>query len=478
MQLLSEIKEILGIDLDNNVIFKNPSNLITSPTLQTFNRSKRKLKEIENKSDSFSVPRNFDPGEIYDAFIEITTNRQTTLSSYFNTNTKIRKLCSSLDYWEGGRKSILKSDLFHEAIILISNQFRNSWFSILVYLLLKHWISIPPSNKKVLIQFLRTQIAYYKGKNALIVNVKDNLNYFIDDQAASSLASSILYNKWKLSELGSQLDLPTSYLQSEFFSEVAELVTDGICRQNVDDITSYLEDLNHFLEIHNNDLTIKKCYVKIIIHVSEGYGNEVIDNVKSEAFRLIGDPAIESKWYPWNNEPETKTQISKARDILNEWINREILELFFHKIIMDSDRKNFWLQYYKNANKLKIFGPPHMLNSLKLDRRISKYIGKRFGKLLQASGQCALVMEIKDYVFVEFETTGTAFYAYKKSNPNCPDFESYRLWKTDLIKPRRMRILLRRSGYTMYDDKSEGWLAHQSGWEYHLGRWINKYLGI
>ena len=146
--------------------------------------------------------------------------------------------------------------------------------------------------------------------------------------------------------------------------------------------TSYVKGIIEFLHRHDHKPISKQCLSKFIIKIDNSNNLDSQDYVESEALRLIGDLGIDALWSPWEGAKTIDEQeLKKARTILNEWITKKFIGLFFEKLAMDSDRKEFWMRYAKKISKFKIFSHTTDAYNLKQDQRLVPYLKTRLGEL-------------------------------------------------------------------------------------------------
>ena len=158
---------------------------------------------------------------------------------------------------------------------------------------------------------------------------------------------------------------------------------------------------------------------KIIKFVDKNDYLDFKEDVKSYAFKKIGDPSNDPDWFPWKNASEIeKKELEDSQNIVNVWLNAQFIELFFSKLVMDINRKLFWERYLKKITKFKICGSEYLYKELSLDKRVQPYLKSRFSYL--SGNESALIMIMKNYILIEFSKKGNAFYGYEKSNIYCP----------------------------------------------------------
>jgi hypothetical protein len=200
------------------------------------------------------------------------------------------------------------------------------------------------------------------------------------------------------------------------------------------------------------------------------------DRLKKIAFTQIGDPSNISNWAAFENATETeKGEIIQGRNILNEWITQQFINVFFNVCINDERRKRFWLRYASKISSFKVYGPQHTKAILKRDEKISEYVDARFESVSSRRGVSAFILYIGDYMLIEFSNEGYAFYAYKINSSYRPSL-SYQLNSVDDLRNGSMPMAVHSDNYYNYFNE-EGRITHRDGnqiWETRFNSWMNK----
>src|SRR5690606_7251057 len=214
------------------------------------------------------------------------------------------------------------------------------------------------------------------------------------------------------------LGVPESWFDYAYFSKV--IVT--YYERNKNNISSEIDNLNQALLKHNSSITNKRLISKIIIQANKPEFSNLQDSIKKIAFTQIGDPSNVSNWTAFDNATEMeRREISEARNILNEWITQQFINVFFNVCINDERRKKFWLRFASKISSFKVYGPLHTKNILKRDERISEYVDARFETVSSRRDVSAFILYIGDYMLIEFSNEGYACCAYKINSPNKPN---------------------------------------------------------
>lgn len=384
------------------------------------------------------------------------------LNNSFDSISKVRRLAWAISYSERGSKSIIETDKFSSALKIIDKFWTYTMFHGLFDTYLKIWNKDNNPNINLLRQFLSLKLANYKNKLSNILKIKENERFFFDNNGANYLASNFYTLGKDLSKTLELLNLPSHMISYNYFSDFIAFYTKEVLNSSI--LINNIPKIIAFLEKNNDKIAIKKCLSKLILKVSIMNNYDLQEEIKIQAFKLIGDPSIDSLWLPW--EYANSQEISDLRDaqsILNNWITKQFIELFFSNLTMDVARKNFWEKYLKNIKKFKIFGTQYQYKMMKNDKRIEPYLSTRFGFLTGGGDSInAFIMYIKDYILIEFSSTGNAFYGYKISNPYCPDTEKRELSVGSLKRKEYADIRI----------------THNGDWQYTTSRELRNKLGI
>src|SRR5690606_19069931 len=342
---------------------------------------------------------------------------------------------------------------------------------------LSNWGSSNRESFNILSKFLTEKINSYSGSRSLFKSLKSNSRFFDKDKGDLDLGVTLAIINRNISESTKHLSLPENWITYPYFSGVIN----SYFEKSKNQIDTIIDDISHTLERHSNTnkatKTNKLIVSKIICHTTTA--SEIVQNkVKDIAFKLVGDPGITSIWRPFENANQTEiSTINKAREILNEWVTRQFINVFFEKCINDNRRKRFWLQYSKKITAFKVFGPSHIKRILKTDQRISEYVDGRFHSVDSNRDVSAFMFLIGEHKMIEFSDPGFAFYAYKASNTNAPSFDQKRLHSISSFIDANMPPLIRNQGYSFYAYTDEGKLSHADTtfpWERKFQEWLIK----
>ena len=399
-------------------------------------------------------------------------------SNSFNKR-EIRALIYGLDYYEKNQTTIFSNE--NEvgfAISLINSNWRDSFLKGLILFLFKNWDSNFQKSIEILREFIFQKINNYSGNNAGLLALKQSKQFYSTKNGDVILGDTIVKLNKTIDEATKTLGVPESWLTFTYFSRV--LIT--YYEKSKSTINDRIDNLIGTLLIHKSSITNKRLLSKLIIQANSPEFSTLQDKIKPIAFTEIGDPSNLSKWAAFENATDTeKSELLEARNILDEWIAKQFIDIFFRVCLNDERRKRFWLKVAsKNRVSFKVYGPIRTKRLLQQDNRIKEYLNARFDTVHSTTDVSAFILYIGNYMLIEFSNAGYAFYAYKLNGTSKPNL-NIRLNSVDELRNGSMSMLVYRSGYNINSTNSEGRLTHNDGdlaWEQVFEYWFKNIAGI
>ena len=468
-------KKLLKFNFDERLFSATFDNLLLPSTSREIKNAQTKIKEIELKFSPFKLKEPPDVGKIFRLFMEDAKKGYQFVENDFNNTSYVRKLAWSLSYRENG-KSIIQSEHYLEALKIIDNNFKISMLLPLFYALMKNWISTDTKPLKRLIseklQNINSEKRNYKA-------IKSKAIYYLPSNGIIALCEEIIKNDEQLDNILDFIEVPQSMAHYEYFSEAAETYTTLIIR--TPNFINKLDEILSFLKKHNSKDTHKKCIGKIVLKLNQIDASESIRmKIINFCFQYIGDPSLDHEWSPWKKSNENdKQNLEDARKVLNNWLAKKFIYLFFEKLSMDSDRRFFWNRYIDHVTNFKIYMDNTAVWSFKRNNQdIEPAILKhKLGILEYGGGTSSFVLVIKNYHFVEFSQTGGACYIYKSENEFKPNLNWDRISLSQLKNSNNRQMAVRlKGGYYYHID--EGRVFHQGKWQPKFRFWMKEHLGI
>lgn len=393
------------------------------------------------------------------------------LSQYFSKKSQIKKITFLIDHGKNPENSILNYDeMLFSVMELITSNWSNTYFYGLFITLLRNW---EHHNATIIRESFVEKLIEYNGNRRDINQLKTNVKYFATKDGPVLIASKMLSNNMPLNAMNELLDIPVSLYYSQYFHNVIRYYTSTLKRH--EDFEKICPQLIDFICQFGNLTVKKKNLSELVLKTENNISTNLIEEIRKAAYQHIGDPANPAKWTPWKGADEyEKNILSRARIILNVLINNEFISLFFDKIAMDVDRKNFWLSYTNVITNFKIYGTESTKRQLIRDERLKPYLEARFGGINSSDiKNTAILFKMWNYTMVEFGQKGGAFYAYLNSNPIVPDIQNNYQRVYDLKNAKVMPYLMYSGSLT---SQVEGRYHHTLGWEPNLHYWIKNYV--
>jgi len=383
---------------------------------------------------------------------------------------ELRTLTYSLSYSETGLSAIFNNEKeINYALQLLNSNWRDSFLIGIIDCYLKNWETENRTSLNTLADFIGEKLKAYNGNRNTINAFKNNLKYFDLKNGDLVFGNELALNNIPIEKAPKILSLPESWFLYPYFSKVLVAYYDK--KQN--ELVNLIDDFENALDFHKNSNTNKRIVSKFIIQANKPEYAALQDKVKHLAFKFIGDPENKSVWADFNNATEKeKSDLINARKILNEWITRQFIIVFFNVCINDERRKRFWLKYAPQISSFKVYGPSFTKTLLKRDERIAEYLEPRFTTVYSNRDVSAFILYIGDYMIIEFSNEGFACCAYKMSSPNRPTLNS-RLNSVEDLRNSSLPLAIQ-SDANYYYTSEEGRLFHNSNWEHKFNHWLKE----
>lgn len=485
--------QILGFQFEPKIFSAKARNVISNQTEGIVQSASVVMQRVQaNCAGGGKRPADTDLAGVAAGFTALAPHGAEGLKQRFFRYRDVKHLAWALSYKdEACPRSIMEGSYFSLALEIIGSMPQRRCLRILFDLLLSEWEQIPSGNRKLLQESLRQRLAISNDKNRFVRLLLKEQTYFLDEKGPYLLSIELL-NKSR-EEMESFLDpdrtkpsdrftsLPffiNALKATSYFLEVVAYTIDGAARTG--ELNKVLPSLVKLADKRFAGPSLRRILVPVIVWIdkSPNEGSLWKEHLKDLALRKVGDPYIKANWGGWPGIGEReKRDLDLARDILNRWISESLISLFFEKIMINNDRKEFWLPYAEKLS-VRIFCNKGDLESLREDSRIINQIGTRLSQL-RGTG-AVLVMTAGDYLLIEFSTGGNAFYVYKREN-----LGKYGLKRLeDVIENDAEESL------SVFDIKKtdmprisevyheEGRFFHYADWERTLALWLKTQVGV
>lgn len=409
-------------------------------------------------------------------FKKFATSNNTKENAF--SNRELRTLCYSLSYSESSIESILSNDNELNIFLnLVDIAWKESFLKGLMY---TYFVHFNDSHNTLLNleKYIVDKIENYDGGNSFFIFFKKNKKYLYLKNGDITLGYELAIKNIKINEITFAINRPKSWISYSYFSGVIF----GFYERNKIDITSFIDDLFIILKDHDSITTYKKIISKLIIQANESKYAEIQELVKLKSLEIVGDPSINTFWLPFENATDSeKNDLKNAQIILNEWLTKDFISIFFQECINDPRRKRFWLKYASKISSFKVYGPEQIKFLLKRNNTIGKFVDSRYSTTKSNKNISAFVFVMGDYKLIEFSDQGYAFIASKIDNA-IPVFSTEKIQTVDDLRTKNYNSsLVNREGSLFYNLKDSGRLSHRDGdlsWEQTFAYWIKNKTNI
>ena len=179
---------------------------------------------------------------------------------------------------------------------------------------------------------------------------------------------------------------------------------------------------NRYISLSVSDLvmqdrTTKLVLCDLVIRAEEKKDNAVQLELRSTINRILGDITLNATWAPFIGATgEDKILLNRARELVNKWLARDSIKVFFEVCVQDPRRKAYWLRYVNYVHEFKVVGSYLVRSRLKSSPVIRDQTDSFFISINSTySETAALVMRIGNKVFIEFSDLG-ALYIYNDTS--------------------------------------------------------------
>lgn len=425
--------------------------------------------------NNFSFKELNDIPKIYRRFKKsIAENR---LEQEFSKRSDLRKLTFSLQFSENELQTIFdnKSEL-SLLFDFLNKRWSNEYLYGLMDCMMSNWETENFNSLELLRSFICRKVQEYGGERKTLVSLKNHLIYFKRSDGPELLGKDLARLNISLGQITKYMALPDGWIRHIYFSKA---IFAYCCRKKLE-IAAFIHELRDILTKHNCTLTNQRVISELILIGEQINDVRVQDEIKLLAFQKLGDPASVSQWIPHTGTTSDEvSRIRKAKEVLNVWITRQFITVFFNTCLNEPRRQKFWLKHTQKIRSFKVVGSNYTKQLLKRDKRIAEYVDARYHVVHSSSSIAAILMEVGDYCLIEFSDRTYAFYAYKNSNILAPKLDG-KYYSVDSLRASSMGHLIYRQGTNITFTRAEGRMPHNDGdlnWEFVFEYWIDKYLG-
>ena len=365
---------------------------------------------------------------------------------------------------------------FSYALNMLSMNWKDSFFSGLVYSILNGWTIWKRELRTECTELLKSKLKDYQGRFSKYIKLREHIDFF-DDAGPVRVCSLLMAKNMELEQAPEILGLTAPNISLTYFSDV---IISFIKTKKSD-----LDEIKDILCKHTLDRT-KKLVLAYLIEEADNSGDTFQQSMLCRRSREIMnyDVTMESTWAAFGGASDKeKVRLKHCHELVTAWYARRSVETFFEIACQDKDRRNFWLKYVYAIHNFKIVGSESVRSMLKSDGRINDALRSCFIESKSRSSQTsALILYIKDKVFVEFSDTG-ALYVYNTDRKVISKVKGIRyIEKSEDLKQPSIGPLVQQDagwyGTKWYTHNDEGRLPHSGYWQERLESWMKKIMQL
>ena len=459
---MNSARELLQFDFDADDLARRATRPIAIPPEIVAN-----LENIEKEHNNMdSIPEREDIGEICRLFRDAA--RTGRLRTEFYSLRRIRLLAWGLTYSEDRLPRIVDTPKIRDALQLIENRFRISTLLGVFHALLEVWNA---PNAEMLRAFVRRHLADYNGRRRFVLNLRDNLAWYCEENGATRVAMSLLREQVNLSNVWSYLNLPDYTHGYRYFSAVAQSYV--ALNRHFDRET--VADIVNFVKIHRDDKTNRAIMSGTIEKLGLDASEDLRQPVQSYVLQKWQDPRITGNVANWRGVSD------EARRIFTRWITKEDLRFFFDVVAKACNdrkfayRKAFWLAYLEHISFCRPALRKDVQNLIRNNPQALKYYEERRPATLTGGNldQHAFIIQMGDHTFVEFSTAGACHVYGNAERPFGLGNLTYSMVQLRSSYLARHRVIHSNSEAYLWQGKFKSWIRRELGIEplrsYRLG---------
>lgn len=355
--------------------------------------------------------------------------------------------------------------VFDYALYLLERNWRDLLINGLMFFLMNSWNSCPDNLLIGVRELLKRHLVNYDGSIKRYLILKDQTD-MLEKAGPARMASLLSAKQLTLKQAPGILGYKESSLSFPYFSDV--IINYFRRKPEID-----YDAMEEILKKHTLDRTKKLMYAFLIEKAEDSCDGNFQGAVVRSARRMLGDINVATTWSPFIGATDEEVwQLNKAKDLVVAWGARKTVEAFFDRV-QDPRRRIFWLDYVGSISDYRIVGSKLTKTQFQSNPEVAPLLRSCFIETnSRVSTTSALVLFIKDKVFVEFSDIG-ALYIYNSNHYIIRDIKrKHSIDSIANLKDPSMGVAVEQSyagGFSYYN---EGKIHHRGEWEGRLNRWM------
>ncbi len=358
--------------------------------------------------------------------------------------------------------------VFDHALWLLENNWKDLFVNGLMFFLMNSW-NICADNLLIGIsELIKRHLVNYNGSIKRYLTLKQQTD-LLEKAGPVRLATILSAKNIPLEDAPIILGYKASSLSFPYFSDV--VINYFKRKQEID-----YDEMENIFSKHSLDRTKKLIYAYLVEKAEDSGDGNFQGAVVRSARRILGDINVSTTWSPFTGATaEDIWQLNKAKDLIIAWGARKTVDAFFDVCVQDSRRRKCWLEYVGSIMDYRIVGSTSVRTKLQSNSEVAPLLKSCFIETnSRISATAALVLFIKDKVFVEFSDVGS-LYIYNSSNRVIRDIKRKRyLDSTADLKDTSIGMAIDQYSSWSYLYYDEGRITHRGEWEERFRRWMRE----
>lgn len=358
--------------------------------------------------------------------------------------------------------------VFDHALWLLENNWKDLFVNGLMFFLMNSW-NICADNLLIGVsEILKRHLVNYSGSIKRYLTLKRQID-LLEKAGPVRLATILSAKNIPLEDAPTLLGYKASSLSFPYFSDV--IINYFKRKQEID-----YDEMENIFSKHSLDRTKKLIYAYLVEKAEDSGDGNFQGAVVRSARRILGDINVSTTWSPFTGATaEDIWQLNKAKDLIIAWGARKTVDAFFDVCVQDPRRRKCWLEYVGSIMDYRIVGSTSVRTKLQSNSEVAPLLKSCFIETnSRVSATAALVLFIKDKVFVEFSDVGS-LYIYNSSNRIIRDIKRKRyLDSTADLKDTSIGMAIDQYSSWSYLYYDEGRITHRGEWEERFRRWMRE----
>lgn len=358
--------------------------------------------------------------------------------------------------------------VFDHALWLLENNWKDLFVNGLMFFLMNSW-NICADNLLIGVsELVKRHLVSYSGSIKRYLTLKRQID-LLEKAGPVRLATILSAKNIPLEDAPTLLGYKASSLSFPYFSDV--IINYFKRKQEID-----YDEMENIFSKHSLDRTKKLIYAYLVEKAEDSGDGNFQGAVVRSARRILGDINVSTTWSPFTGATaEDIWQLNKAKDLIIAWGARKTVDAFFDVCVQDSRRRKCWLEFVGSIMDYRIVGSTSVHTKLQSNSEVAPLLKSCFIETnSRISATAALVLFIKDKVFVEFSDVGS-LYIYNSSNRVIRDIKRKRyLDSTADLKDTSIGMAIDQYSSWSYLYYDEGRITHRGDWEDRFRRWMRE----